>query len=503
MRRFLQIAVLAATVAPQAHAQILRVDCGSSTLFLGTGCGSTLFLPSSTVYAGVVYGGGRVSVGASDTFDWHHNTISVGSRQLGFAFDGTGLGFTFSGVSIERKTGPDNSVAAFLGASSLALFTPFVQAVRFQQEHAAGGLFIRRRWRGAKLYSLEMTQGRRYTAAEGIDYQLHRRLRIYGSGGALNSSPYANGTVLYQPILNHATLYASHQSVFQPFKATGDAAGVSLSLGRWTAQAAANESSSLGKRLDGETVGGGVRIAFVRMNGAWYKSGSTVLTSENFSETFFWHHLTLTQNISQSNGQQSYAFGGGIHTNRLAASLNRSIVFLLNGEGFQQVTGVQISVRLPRDVTANFSTVTTPLGQTLYSIYGETYQQIGAWTPGTTVHAPPLGRFEFIGRVVDQEGRPVDGAAVMVGRVIAYSNSAGEFSVRTKKAKAEPLSVLPAIFAAPGDWEVVSAPKEVTAHDTTTLRVPAMRLKTGFPFNTTRASTKSAMPVLIVVRKKS
>jgi hypothetical protein len=55
----------------------------------------------------------------------------------------------------------------------------------------------------------------------------------------------------------------------------------------------------------------------------------------------------------------------------------------------------------------------------------------------------------------------VMGCAIEVGKgIIAYSNTQGEWSVRVKKATPLPLAVLPAVFAAPGSWEVVTAPTE-------------------------------------------
>ena len=109
-----------------------------------------------------------------------------------------------------------------------------------------------------------------------------------------------------------------------------------------------------------------------------------------------------------------------------------------------------------------FQTVTTPLGQKLYSVYGSDYAQLGSWSPGSTVRAPSSGKFEFVGKVVDEHGEPVEGAAVQIGKVIAYSNSEGVFSVRAKKATPQPIAVLPAVFAVPGDWIAVNSPETAT-----------------------------------------
>jgi hypothetical protein len=96
-----------------------------------------------------------------------------------------------------------------------------------------------------------------------------------------------------------------------------------------------------------------------------------------------------------------------------------------------------------------------------------------------------MGKEEWAGRCVLESGEALEGCAIQFPHgVIAYSNSQGYFSIRGKKAVSLPISVLPAIFAAPGDWIVVSAPDSISPRDTTLL------------------AKSSNMPVLIVVKRK-
>lgn len=462
MKSLVILAIFVALLAVPTGAQVLQLDAGSSSLYNGSGATGTLFLPDSTITSGISYGAGHLEIAASDTFTWHGNLVTVGDKQLGFSSPGVGIGLSTIGVSFEHKFGPDSSVAGFVGAAGFGYVTPFAQAVRFQDMRPAAGLFFKRKWRGAKLYSLEIQNGNKWTAAQGVDYQWRQNFRVTGSGGILNGQPYISGAITWHPSVDW-NIYASHQDFFEPFHAIGDSIGASFSDGRWNALASVNYSNSQGKTVQGDMLGGGVRFGFLQVTSAWYKTGNRTLTAENITESFpTFHHLTVTENISQSSGQNSYSFGGGfVWANRLSVSLNHSIVFLLNGEGFQQVTGVSVGVRI-RDATLNFQTVTTPLGQKLYSVYGSDYLQLGAWTPGSTVHTPSSGKFEYVGRVVDEKGEPVEGAAVQIGRVIAYSNSQGIFSIHGKKDVPQPIAVLPAIFAAPGNWIVVSIPDTIS-----------------------------------------
>jgi hypothetical protein len=452
--------ILAALLgASVSFGQVAQISCGDSTLFQGSGCGTSLYLPHDTAYGGIAYSAGHFDVAASDTFSWRDNLVVLGDRQVGFSFDGTGLGLTMLGASIERKT--DNlSATAFIGATGPTFTSPFLLAA-VRPEGFGAGVFLKYNWRGAHLYSLEVANSGKYTAAQGIDFQWRQSVRLAGSTGVLNSEPFFSGTITFHPATDW-NFYADHQSIFAPYRATGDNLGVSFTDGRFRAQASLNDSVSQGRRLTGEMVGAGVQVGFLQTQVSYYKYGARTLTSESLTETFYWHHLTLNESMNQSAGQNSYSFGGGfVWANRLSVSLNHSIVFLLNGEGFQQVTGVSVGVRI-HDATLNFQTVTTPLGQKLYSVYGSDYLQLGAWTPGSTVHAPSSGKFEFAGRVVNENGEPVEGAAVQIGKTIAYSNSQGTFSIHGKKSDPLPMAVLPAIFATPGDWIVVSAPVSIS-----------------------------------------
>src|ERR1700733_10373156 len=112
-------------LATPASAQILQPSCGSSTLFNGSGCGATLYLPNSTLYSGIAYGAGRIQTTASDTFLFRQNVITVGDRPIGYSFDGTGLGLSLLGISLERKT-DDSSLTLFVGATGPAFSTPFI-----------------------------------------------------------------------------------------------------------------------------------------------------------------------------------------------------------------------------------------------------------------------------------------------------------------------------------------------------------------------------------------
>ncbi len=117
-------------------------------------------------------------------------------------------------------------------------------------------------------------------------------------------------------------------------------------------------------------------------------------------------------------------------------------------------------VQLLRGLEAHASSTVSPTGTTLYSVQLST----------TLAHAnrteAPLGAGVFgscvlRGRVVDGDGKPVGGAALLIGAARVYSDSGGYFLYREKSPKPHPFRVLTDEFLEPGDFSAHGAPATV------------------------------------------
>ena len=74
-----------------------------------------------------------------------------------------------------------------------------------------------------------------------------------------------------------------------------------------------------------------------------------------------------------------------------------------------------------------------------------------------------IAKYVVQGMVKDDQGSPVEGAALHIGKEVVYSDSSGRFMVRFSKHGPFPLSVAPEAFINNGVYEVVSAPSQVSA----------------------------------------
>jgi|SRR6185503_14903832 hypothetical protein len=74
-----------------------------------------------------------------------------------------------------------------------------------------------------------------------------------------------------------------------------------------------------------------------------------------------------------------------------------------------------------------------------------------------------ISKYLIQGVVLDDQGAPVEGAALHIGRQLSYTNSSGRFMVRFSKPGSFPLSLAPEEFLTNGVYQVVSAPAQVQA----------------------------------------
>lgn len=480
------IIITVVLLAPVARCQaVFQVDAGGGDLLSGgafaEGIGVTTYFPNQTLYTGLAVRDGHVIAGASDTFLFHDLKTTIGDQMIGLNTGNVGLGLALKGVSIHRELElacsdapkPPMSrmpgyggihcsggwaLTLFTGATGPGVFLPFQQYARPQ--HLGAGFLAQQKLRDFQFSGLCVLEGGARTLIGVAEYNFHQRIQATMSAGMLNNQRYAQALGSVRPIRS-VSFYGSHSSFFEPFPARGNSVGATLTAGRFTAQAALNESSSLGIKVHGENVGAGVRIGFVSGQSNWYKSDRQSLLTHSITENL--RRFTFTEIISQAAGRNSFSFGAGYHSNRFSVSVSHNVQFLLGGQGYQQVLGISISFRL-HDTTVSASTIFNPVtGKTLWNVVGEQYIQAeGLSLRGHETHS--TGKYLIAGECILEDGTAVEGCAVVIGKQIVFSNSRGRFETRQKNTTAS-ISVRVEEFAAPGSYTVVSAPATATAHE--------------------------------------
>lgn len=174
--------------------------------------------------------------------------------------------------------------------------------------------------------------------------------------------------------------------------------------------------------------------------------------------------LKLLQLLTHSNGRTTVSFGGNFLTNLITIGVDYQTVFVpfAPGNQFKQAIVLNVGLRPFGNHQLDASTFVAPDGRVRYMLHGSTFLY-GPHMGGGSRPTFRLLKNVVRGRVVDEQGEPVRGAALRIDKDVVYTNSQGQFFLREKKARSYRLEVLVEEFLVPGRFEVVSAPATVTA----------------------------------------
>jgi hypothetical protein len=168
---------------------------------------------------------------------------------------------------------------------------------------------------------------------------------------------------------------------------------------------------------------------------------------------------TISEMVNTSNGQTSVGFGGSFLSNRMSFSAEYQTYYVPERvtAPFEQALVMDAKLRLFGRLTIGAGTFVAPDGKLLYTSEVEgalSHELLGARPDAVA----PLGGMVLVGRVVDERGEPVMGAALMVDQSAVYTDSRGYFSMRERKARRHAVVVLVHEFLNGGVYRVVSAP---------------------------------------------
>jgi hypothetical protein len=521
MRPRAQRALLTAIllIAAGASAQVFRVQGGTSTMMDAQGGSVEFKAPNYDGSFGLGYYNGQVMFGGETRYKYHDYIVLAGDDSVHFdlptdVFDHSHY-FSARGAGIESAD-RDHNLYVFAGTTSTWLGTGFFNAATSDRPVAI--FFYQRKLRDNVRFFSRNIASDRQTMLEGLEWSPEKWAHASVTGGVGSNQPYAaaafdaetqklafkasyvmtgdmfrrvtvispvssevnkgNVQMLYK-VNEHITVITGHENILEPVTAGGplQAASVDqistdmrverfyLGTGLFTSHADIGSSRGtnfyvgrrIGRRFD-------VNTNFFNSKSANGIS-ETILSGtvrESFSSRF-----SLLQLISRTAGQTTYAFGGDYISNRLMLSVNYQNVYLpfRPTKPFEQAMAVNASFRVsgPLQITAGSNVA--PDGHLRYSIGASTYlyrlhgMAMNANSPDTF----SISKYVIEGVVVDDQGAPVEGAALHIGKQVAYTDSSGRFMVRFGKRGSFPFSLAPDEFMTNGVYQVVSAPSEVHA----------------------------------------
>jgi hypothetical protein len=504
-------------IAFPVRAQVIQATGGTSNLFNATGGSLELRGPNFTDQFDLGYAG-KIRTGFSIIRGFQGGIAHIGDQTVSFIlptdiFDQSHY-FLGRGAGFSRNLA-DGKLFVFAGATANGFFTPFLNVAAL--DTATFALFYERKltphWRLYSRNAFSKTQ----TAIQSLEWTPKENMHAAVSGGVGNNQPYgAFSFTLVERLLSADMSYAlvgdnfrrvlvqtpqvsepDRENIrfdYHPWRslrfiasrnnfASGEPTGATEraavnSLGTWTNLAgfqfygSANQSVTPTGSAMSYLLGGNKNI-FSRLTAgidytlSTYRNQSSPSAVIGNIREVISPRISITELITHTGGQTSVSYGGTFISNRVTVSAEYETLFFPfatpGTPQFRQVMVLGLHFQLPFGIQLNYGTDVSSGGQVHYSAYGTS---IGYRTPKGGGGGGPRYAGSFYsnvarGRVVDPSGDPVSGAAILIGKNLVFSDSAGTFLVRLKSTGELPLVVSLDDFTAPGSFAVVSAPHSV------------------------------------------
>jgi hypothetical protein len=542
MRMQIQCALLVVAMLPAGRAigQVFRVQGGTSTMLNAQGGSVEFKAPKYDGSVDLGYFAGHLRYGAENRYQLRNFTLLTGDETVPFVlptdvFDASHY-FSVRGIGVTHKDSR-GTYYAFAGTTSTWLGTGLFNAAT--SDDPAGMLLYERKVNDHFKFFSRNIISRRQTFLQGVEYQPNRSVRASIAAGIGSNQKYfaasfdaetqklifrtsyvltgdrfqrislasplssevnkGNVQVLYKP-LDFVSITAGHQNLLEPVtlggamqQATVNQLSTDFHVEKFYFGGGQFSSTSSGLGTQGTNVYVGRRFGrLLEVNENWFQSkskgapSSTVLSGtirENFSS-----RLSLLQLISRTGGQTTFSFGGDFTSNRLMLQLDYQNLYLpfRPDHPFQQALALNASLRVVGPLQITAASNVDPTGHVRYTFGMSTWLYRTSGMMSARSETFSIAKFLVQGVVKDDQGNPVEGAALHIGKEVVYSDSTGAFLERMGKHGPFPLSVAPDEFIMNGVYETVSAPSSVRAEtddaaanvEIVIRRVPPQQMKT-------------------------
>ncbi|HEV2135682.1 MAG TPA: carboxypeptidase-like regulatory domain-containing protein, partial [Terracidiphilus sp.] len=415
------------------------------------------------------------------------------------------------------KTRLNNTdVFAFAGATSSDFNSPLFEGAR--AESPAGILFLNRKMARGWQASSKMVFSHQTTAIESLQWEPKEKLKLAVSGGVGANQPYEAASLDFlRPWIDVKAAYIEAGSNFhrvavqQPLMSEPDRENVDVTLRPskyFSISAGRNnylsplDNSQTNVRSSVNQVSGSVQIHGASLSASVFDSkylgNSNRATAYAASRSFYSRarvtasylesrptngsktrtfltdltetltpRLDVSEFVTRSAGQTSVSFGGSWLSNPISISANYQTYYVpeRNSSPFEQALIVDVNLHLFRGLSLHGASFVAPDGSLKYTADSQAVMARQGAMPigdnGYRLAQSAIGKNVIRGTVVDSSGQPVAGAAVMIDKLLIYTNDDGSFLVREKKPHVHALKVMTDQFLGAGAYSVVSAPAAV------------------------------------------
>jgi hypothetical protein len=493
-------------------AQVVRISAGSTDQYDANG--GSLELSEGRFTSGFGLGSvdGSVRFGAYLRTKVHAYDVTLGDQNamidLPTDLFGSGQQVDLRGLSLSTNTATTQELI-FAGFKSVSYGAPFFSAAE-GKEPVGIVLYSHKLSDHLKFYSRNIFSGEQ-TSVQGVEYRANRWLKITSSAGMGAGQPYGaigatadfdplsikasyilqgknfrriqfDGLAVSEPIgANVAMTWKASSRIttdFSHMKLNGlvlknstlpaaamDTAGLNWNDRHFRANAAVFTSTAQNIRSNAFSLSGGRKIrnwGEIDVNWLQSKAATSKTSTKSLITTFREYvspRLELAQFVTHNDGNTTVSFGGNLIGNRLSAGLEYQTVYVpyLPTKPFTQAAVINIRFRPFGSVELNGGTAVGADGRVRYTAWGNDLM-VHSERYGQPAAAMSIPKYIIRGHVADEAGKPIRGAALRIGKELAFSDSDGLFFVRVTKRAGVPVEVAFDEFLAPGNWEMVTVP---------------------------------------------
>lgn len=495
---------------------VVEMQGGASSLTGGYGATSNFWHQGVDGWVGIGWLDG-LRVGAFLRTAIGRDTLRLGNDVLSLRYPtdvfGGGFNVLVQGAQFQHTTRDGNAVL-FAGASSAGLAAPSFSA--WKARAPMGALLLERRVSPTVRLSTSAVFAETETIVPGVEWHPTPDVTTALAAGTGGGRPYAaSSLVLTRGPLTVRGSYVYNPRRFRPASTPAPSqsqldrenllvtyeVGSAFSIGVGHQNFVQDSADAVAPiRASGNSFYLGGRLGEMRLTAGVYDSRSDTLsnlssfiavgrqlTSWLDAEAFLLQsrphgrpssttplmnlrerispRIGLMQQLSRSDGRLRVRFGGSLLTALGEIGVDYEVVH----QPFQPLDPFRSALNLTARIqlgsySTNIGTFIAPDGSVDYSASGSTFLYMGQYgaMPPRAIGAQ-IAHYIVRGRVLDDAGQPVEGAAVAFNGQTAFTNSKGELMLRTRHPEHFHPEVLLDQFLLPGHWRVVSVPEEVVA----------------------------------------
>jgi hypothetical protein len=505
--------------APLCRAQLITVGGGSSDLYDANGASIQVQSGNYQGYLGAGELGGNFLLGTRASTKLYGGTLSAGDEPITLDLPtdifNTNQYLLARGASFSTQRRGYN-LMVFGGATAVGGGTPFFQAAT--ADTPAGMVFVDKAVSDRLHFYSREVFSEQLTSINGFNFQLTPGITLGAAAGVGSNQGYGatslemkltwlelkaayigagdrfRRVIVQQPINSEYTganvlatvkphrgvvIVAGHQNLLQPqydtslpfVRATVNQLQGGFDFRQFHWGGGLFQSFLQGQETTGEALWADRPVTHWLDTGInYFRSHSqadnqvTSMISGILRETLS-PRLSLLQIIGSSQGQTTVSFGGNYFSNHFTVGVDYQTVYVpFLAQPFKQGMAVTLQLRPFGGIELDGQSFLGPDGKTRYTASGSSIVSGASRFFGINGSSGyRLPRYVVRGRVVDEKGNAIPGAAVRVDGQVLLTNAAGEFFVREKRGGTYPLKVSFDDFVNPLPYQVVSCPATVTA----------------------------------------